>query len=155
MCDLYQGLGEQSFRDLLKAISIGKLRTFQLYERLKVRLRLNKLNTESLSKSAPRQWERIVTERDDAFATELGQAVLVCNMPVIIDVLNFLRIPHEEGFFSKDAEISSLLTEGWQQRAWDQFHTVHPPAVLAFYLNHLALEMTPNPVLFQPTLQEK
>ena len=57
LSDIYQGLGDQAFRDMLKAISLGKLRTYQLFERLKVRLRLNKLNTESLTKSSPRQWE--------------------------------------------------------------------------------------------------
>ncbi|MBI2686245.1 MAG: hypothetical protein HYX27_08010 [Acidobacteria bacterium] len=150
LCDIYEGLGDQAFRDLLKAISLGKLRTYQLFERLKVRLRLNKLNTESLAKSAPRQWERIVKERDDAFAMELGQAVLVCHMDVIVDVLDHLQIPHQEGFFEKDADISKFLTGEWQQRAWDAFSEKHPRAVLAFYLNHLAVEMTKEPVLFNP-----
>lgn len=150
LCDIYQGLGDQAFRDMLKAISLGKLRTYQLFERLKVRLRLNKLNTESLTKSSPRQWERIVTERDDAFAMELGQAVLVCHMGLIIDVLDHLQIPHQEGFFEKEADVSQFLTADWQQRAWDSFQAKHPPAVLAFYLNHLALEMTKDPVLFNP-----
>ena len=153
LCDIYQGLGDQAFRDLLKAISLGKLRTYQLFERLKVRLRLNKLNMEALAKSAPRQWERIVSERDDAFALDLAQAVLVCHMDVIIDVLNHLQIPHQEGFFEKDADVSSFLTGDWQQRAWDAFHGKHSPAVLAFYLNHLALEMTKDPVLFNPLAQ--
>lgn len=150
LCDIYQGLGDQAFRDLLKAISLGKLRTYQLFERLKVRLRLNKLNTESVAKSAPRQWERIVTERDDAFAMELAQAVLVCHMDLIIDVLDHLQIPHQEGFFEKDADVSEFLTDGWQQRAWDAFHEKHNKAVLAFYLNHLAVEMTKDPVLYNP-----
>ncbi len=150
LCDVYQGLGDQAFRDLLKAISLGKLRTFQLYERLKVRLRLNKLNMESMAKSAPRQWERIVMEKDDAFAMELSQAILVCHMDLIIDVLDHLGIPHTEGFFEKDADVSSFLTGDWQQRAWDAFLDKHPRAVLAFYLNHLSLEMTKDPVLFNP-----
>jgi len=150
LCDVYQGLGDQAFRDLLKAISLGKLRTYQLFERLKVRLRLNKLNMESMLKSAPRQWERIVTERDTAFAMELSQAVLVCHMDLIVSVLDHLQIPHQEGFFEKDADVSKFLVDDWQQRAWDAFSTTHPPAVLAFYLNHLAVEMTPEPVLFNP-----
>lgn len=150
LCDIYQGLGDQAFRDLLKAISLGKLRTYQLYERLKVRLRLNKLNTESLAKSAPRQWERIVAERDDAFAMELAQAILVCHMDLIVDVLDHLQIPHQEGFFEKDADVSQFLTDGWQQRAWDAFAEKHSKPVLAFYLNHLALEMTKDPVLYNP-----
>lgn len=153
LCDIYQGLGDQAFRDLLKAISLGKLRTYQLFERLKVRLRLNKLNMEALAKSAPRQWDRIVAERDDAFALDLAQAVLVCHMDIIIDVLNHLQIPHQEGFFEKDADVSSFLTGDWQQRAWDAFQDKHSRAVLAFYLNHLALEMTKDPVLFNPLAQ--
>jgi hypothetical protein len=150
LCDIYQGLGDQAFRDLLKAISLGKLRTYQLFERLKVRLRLNKLNMESLTKSGPRQWERITVERDDAFAMELAQAVLVCHMDVIVDVLNFLQIPHQEGFFEKDADVSPFLSGEWQSRVWEAFEEKHPKAVLAFYLNHLALEMTKDPVLFNP-----
>lgn len=150
LCDVYEGLGDQAFRDLLKAISLGKLRTFQLFERLKVRLRLNKLNMDSLAKSAPRQWERIVGERDSAFAMELGQAILVCHMDLIIGVLDFLQIPHQEGFFEKDADVSQFLTEGWQQRAWDAHQETFPRAVLAFYLNHLAIEMASEPVLFNP-----
>lgn len=153
LCDIYQGLGDQAFRDLLKAISLGKLRTYQLFERLKVRLRLNKLNMEALAKSAPRQWDRIVAERDDAFALDLAQAVLVCHMDLIIDVLNHLQIPHQEGFFEKDADVSSYLTGDWQQRSWDAFQDKHPRAVLAFYLNHLALEMTKDPALFNPLTQ--
>ncbi|MFN0101475.1 MAG: hypothetical protein ACKV2U_05225 [Bryobacteraceae bacterium] len=150
LCDIYQGLGDQAFRDLLKAISLGKLRTYQLFERLKVRLRLNKLNTESLAKSASRQWDRIVIERDDEFAMELGQAVLVCHMDLVVDVLDHLGIPHQEGFFEKDAEVSQFLTDDWQRRAWDAYRDKHPRAVLAFYLNHLAVEMTKEPVLFNP-----
>lgn len=150
LCDIYQGLGDQAFRDLLKAISLGKLRTYQLFERLKVRLRLNKLNMESMLKSAPRQWERIVTERDDAFAMELAQAILVCHMDMIVDVLNHLGIPHNEGFFEKDADVAPYLTGEWQQRSWEAFQGKHPQAVLAFYLNHLAIEMTKDPVLFNP-----
>ena len=150
LCDVYQGLGDQAFRDLLKAISLGKLKTYQLFERLKVRLRLNKLNTESLAKSAPRQFERIVIERDAAFAMELAQAVLVCHMDLIIDVLDNLGIPHQEGFFEKDADVSEFLADGWQQRAWDAFEAKHSKPVLAFYLNHLAIEMTKDPELFNP-----
>jgi len=71
-------------------------------------------------------------------------------MDLIIDVLNHLQIPHQEGFFEKDADVSAYLTGDWQQRAWDGFHDKHPKAVLAFYLNHLALEMTKDPVLFNP-----
>ena len=46
--------------------------------------------------------------------------------------------------------MSQFLTADWQQRALDAFQAKHPTAVLAFYLNHLALEMTKDPVLFNP-----
>lgn len=150
VCDIFEGLGEPAFRELLGSISLGKLRTFQLFERLKVRLRLNKLNTETLARSAPRQLERIVKERDEAFASELAQAILVCHMDLIVAVLNFLGIPHQEGFFDKDADIGQHMTDGWQQRAWDSQSTQFPPAVLKLYLNHLAVEMTKDAVLFNP-----
>lgn len=150
LCEIYQGLGEQTFRELLRSISLGKLKTYQMFERLKIRLRLTKLNSETLTKSVPRNWERIITERDEEFATELSQAILISHLELIIDVLNFLGIPHEEGFFAKDADVSAMLTEGWQQRCWDHFASDKPQAVLALYLNHLASEMTPDVPLFLP-----
>lgn len=153
LCDVYQGLGESVFRELLASISIGKLRTYQLYERMKLRFRVNKLNTESLARSAPRQLERIAVERDEAFAAEVGQTILVCHLDVVIGVLNFLEIPHQEGFFEKDAEIAKYLTGDWQQRAWDAHEKSMPKAVLVFYLNHLAAEMTPDLPLFNPLAQ--
>jgi len=39
-------------------------------------LRLKKLNSEILRKAAPRVWARIA-ERDDEFATDLAQAILI------------------------------------------------------------------------------
>ncbi|MBM3786600.1 MAG: hypothetical protein FJW30_19755 [Acidobacteria bacterium] len=132
-------------------MSLGKLRTFQLFERLKVRLRLNKLNTETLARSAPRQFERIAKERDDAFAAELAQAILVCHMDLIVAVLNHLGIPHQEGFFDKDADIGQHLTGDWQQRSWDAHSASFPKSVLALYLNHLAVEMSTGAPLFHPS----
>lgn len=150
LVDIYQGLGAATFRGLLTSISIGKLKSFQLFERMKVRLHLNKLNAETLARSAPRQWDRITVEKDDAFGTELAQAILVCHMNVIIDVLNHLNIPHEDGFFAKDADIAQYLTGDWQTRAWDAFQDKHPQPVLIFYLNHLAFEMTQDPAIYNP-----
>ncbi len=44
---IFLGLGEQSFTTLLRGISIGKLKTYQLYDRMKARLHLAKLNSET------------------------------------------------------------------------------------------------------------
>lgn len=155
LCDIYVGLGEATFRDLLKNISLGKLRTYQLFERIKLRLRVVKLNGESLLKSAPRQWARIKDERDADLAMDLSQAILVCHVDtLIVPVLNFLGVPHTEGFFEKDADVSAHLTGDWQQRVWSEFDGKLPASVLAFYLNHLAMEMTKDATLFVPAGQE-
>lgn len=155
LCDIYLGLGEATFRDLLKQISLGKLRTYQLFERMKFRLRVAKLNGESLMKSAPRQWARLAEERDGDLAMDLAQAVLVCHVDsLIVPVLDFLDVPHKEGFFEKDADIAAHLTDGWQQRVWDRFAAEMPKSVLVFYLNHLAMEMSEGAALFVPAGQE-
>ena len=56
LCDIFLGLGEETFNRTLRSISMGKLKTYQLFDRLKTRLYLNKLNSETLRKSAPRFW---------------------------------------------------------------------------------------------------
>jgi hypothetical protein len=155
LCDIYLGLGEATFRDLLKQISLGKLRTYQLFERMKFRLRVAKLNGESLMKSAPRQWARLRDESDGDLAMDLAQAILVCHVDsLIVPVLDFLGVPHKEGFFEKDADISAHLTAGWQQRVWDRYAAELPKSVLVFYLNHLAMEMSEGAALFVPAGQE-
>ena len=47
LSDVFLNLGEDRFSQLLRGISIGKLRTYQLFERLKFRFHLVKLNTET------------------------------------------------------------------------------------------------------------
>ena len=74
--EVYLGLGEEAFGQLVRGISIGKLKTYQIYEGFKVRARLQKVNTEILRKSVPRFWTRIA-EPDEDFAKDLAQAVLV------------------------------------------------------------------------------
>jgi hypothetical protein len=138
--DIFIGLGEDGFRDLLRSISIGKLKTFQLFERVKARLRTPKLNTETLRKAAPRSWQRI-QEGDSEFASELAQAILVSHLDMIVAVLNFLEIPNEDGFFAKDLDGAKYLTEGWQQRVFEHFRGQYPDTLLLFYINHLALEV--------------
>lgn len=151
--EIYQGLGEARFRDLLGQVSMGRLKTYQLYEPLKVRLHLNKLNAETLKKITPRLWERI-TGGDEEMATELAQAVLVTKLDVVMDVLDYLGVPHNEGFFDKDAKLMEHLPEGWEQKAYDAFHTKYSPALVLFYINHLAKEATDGAAaLFLPATE--
>ena len=149
LSDAFLAQGEQGFQELLRRVSIGRLRTYQLYEPLKVRTHLHKLNSETLRKAAPRLWERL-QQHDEGLAADLAQAVLVCHLDLIIAALDLLGVPHQDGFFAKDADISAHLTEGWQQRAYDALKDRFPPQVLAFYLNHLGIETGAAAELFRP-----
>ncbi len=149
VCDIFLALGESGVGELMRGISLGKIKTFQLFERLKLRLHVNKLNTETLRKIGPRVWERLQAH-DDEFATEISQAILVSHMDLIRQVLDFLAIPHEEGFFAKDIDGSKYLTEGWQQRTFDNFKGKFPDALLLFYVNHLGWELIKQERLFAP-----
>src|ERR1041384_3346502 len=149
LSDIFQKLGEDTFQQLMRGISIGKLKTYQLFDRMKARLHINKLNSESLRKTAPRVWARIA-EPDEEFASELAQAILVSHLDMIKAVLDHLEVPHEDGFFAKDADVSTYLKDGWQQRVWDQFHATYPPSALLFYINHLALEVAKAEDVFRP-----
>ena len=151
LCDIFLNLGEENFQQNLRSVSLGKLKTYQLFDRLKTRMHVNKLNSEALRKSAPRLWTR-VNEHDDEFATDLAQAILVSHMDLIKAVLDHLGVPHEEGFFAKDADVAGYLKEGWQQEAWEKFHAAFPPAPLLFYINHLAWEIAKAEAVFQPSV---
>jgi hypothetical protein len=147
--DIFLGLGEAAVSDLMRSISLGKLKTFQLFDRLKARLHVNKLNSETLRKIGPRVWERL-NGHDEEFATEISQAILVSHMDMIVAVLNFLGIPHEEGFFAKDIDGAKYLTDGWQQRTFEHFRGTYADALLLFYLNHLGWELLKEEHLFAP-----
>jgi hypothetical protein len=149
LTDVFLNLGEDQFSKLVRSISIGKLKTYQLYERFKLRTHLPKLNTENLRKASPKLWARL-QERSEEYATDLSQAVLVSHLDMIIAVLNFLGIPHEEGFFAKDVDAAPYLTEGWRERTFENFKTEFPDVVVLFYINHLALEMGKAEDLFAP-----
>ena len=84
-----------------------------------MRFHMSKLNTETLRKVTPRLWARIA-ERDEEFATDVAQTILVSHLDMIKDVLDLLGIPHEDGFFAKDLDASDKL-QGWQQRALTTF----------------------------------
>lgn len=140
LCEVYQRLGEDGFVQLVRSISMGKLKTYQLFDPLKARAHMAKLNTEHLRKAAPRLWARI-TEGDEEFAKDFAQAVLVSHLDLISAVLDSLGIPNQNGFFEKDLDASQYLTEGWAARTFEKFRGSHPDAVLLFYLNHLAWEL--------------
>jgi hypothetical protein len=146
---IFIGLGEQSFTSLLRGISIGKLKTYQLYDRMKARLHLAKLNSENVRKAEPRFWARL-GEGDEDFATDLSQAILVSYLDMIKAVLDDLGIPNQDGFFNKDIDGAKYLTDGWQQKTHDKFKEQYPAAVLLFYINHLDWEVSKAEQIFQP-----
>ena len=148
LSEIFLGLGEGAFTELLRTISIGKLKTYQLYDRMKVRLHLSKLNSEMVRKAEPKFWTRLA-EHDEEFATDLAQAILVSHLDMIKAVLDELGIPNQEGFFDKEIDGAKYLTEGWEKRLFDKFKGVYPEAVLLFYLNHLGWELMKSEQVFQ------
>ena len=149
LCDIFLRLGAENLQQNLKTISMGRLKTYQLYDRMKTRLHTAKLNSESLRKAQPRIWARI-EEHDDEYATDISQAILVSHLDMIKAVLDHLGVPHEDGFFAKDADVSEYLKEGWREAAWEKFHETFPPAALLFYINHLAWEIAKAEDVFAP-----
>jgi hypothetical protein len=147
--DVFLQLGEERLRQLVRGISIGQLRTYQLYERFKIRSHLAKLNTENLRLAIPRFWQRL-NAQDVEFATDLSQAILIAHMEMIVAVLNFLEVPNNQGFFEKDIDASKYLTEGWRSRTFERFKAEYPEALLLFYINHLGCELGKEPQAFLP-----
>ena len=107
------------------------------------------LNTETLRKAAPRLWARVM-EGDAAFGADLAQAVLVSHLDLIIAVLDFLGVPHENGFFAKDMDPKPHFTEGWEARVFEKFRATVPEVVLIFYINHLRWELLKAEELYRP-----
>ena len=68
LSEVFLALGEERLRELVRGISIGKLRTYQLYERFKIRCHLTKLNTETLRKATPRFWQRLQLQAEASSA---------------------------------------------------------------------------------------
>jgi len=150
--DIFLRLGEERFEELMRSISMGRLRTFQLFDALKTRVHLHKLNSETLRNAAPRLWTRLGEENSSDLAGDLAQAILISHLDLIKAVLDELGVPHEEGFFAKDADVSGYLKDGWQQRVWEKFHGAFPPAALLFYINHLAWEVAKAEDVFAPAV---
>ncbi len=149
--DIFLQLGQDHFDKILRSVSLGRLRTFQLFDPFKTRLHLQKLNSENLKKVTPRVWARLQEDGAKDLALDISQAVLISHMDMITTVLNDLGIPHEDGFFAKDADVSGYLTEGWQQRVWDKFKDKFPSSTLLFYINHLGWEVAKAETIFTPS----
>jgi hypothetical protein len=149
MCGVFMALGADLFKDLLRHVSMGKLKTFQIYDRFKVRARLAKLNSETLRNAHGKLWARIEAGEED-FATDLSQVILISHLNMIVDVLNFLGIPHQDGFFEKDLKPEDHLTAGWQERVYKEFEAKYPKSLLLFYINHLDWELTKAETVFVP-----
>jgi len=149
LSEIFAGQDEQTFVQLLRAISIGKLKTYQLYDRIKMRFHLAKLNSENIRKAEPRFRAR-VQEKDEEFATDLAQAILVSHLEMIKAVLDELGIPNQDGFFAKDIDGSKYFIESWQQKVYDKFKDTYPQPVLLFYINHLDWELAKAEKVFQP-----
>lgn len=138
--DVYLGMGQDAFSRLMRTISIGKLKTYQMYEGFKVRAHLSKVNTEILRKSVPKFWARLEA-RDEDFAKDLAQVILVSHLEMIVAILDFLGVPHENGFFAKDMDAKPYFTEGWEGRVYQNFREQYPEPLLIFYVNHLRWEL--------------
>jgi hypothetical protein len=149
MCGVFLALGQDVFSQLIRGISIGKLKTFQVYERFKLRAHLVKLNSEALRKAAPKFWARIESGEEE-FATDLSQVFLLSHLDMIVDVLNFLGIPNEQGFFDKDLKPEEYLTDGWQERVFNEFSSKYKREILLFYINHLDWELNKTEQVFLP-----
>jgi hypothetical protein len=150
LTDVFLALGQDAFARLMGSVSIGKLKTYQVYERFKTRCHLAKLNTETLQKAVPRLWTRLA-ERDEEFAADLAQAVLVSRLDMIAAVLDFLGVPHQDGFFAKDMDAKPYFTEGWERRVLERFRGAFPEAALVFYVNHLGWELGVSTEAFVPS----
>jgi hypothetical protein len=149
MCGVFLALGPEMFKDLLRHVSMGKLKTYQIYDRFKVRAHLAKLNSEFLRKAHPRLWARIESGEED-FATDMSQVLLISHLDMIAAVLDFLKIPHQNGFFEKDLKPEEHLTEGWQGRVYANFESTYPHSILLFYINHLDWELNKSDKVFLP-----
>ena len=138
--DVYLGLGQDTFAQLIRGISIGKLKTYQIYEGFKVRAHLQKVNTETLRKATPRFWQRIA-DRDEEFGRDMAQSILVSHLDMVGAVLDELGVPHEGGFFAKDLDAAKYFPAGWETRVIEKFDSTYPESLLLFYINHLRWEL--------------
>jgi len=147
--EVYLGMGRDAFEQLVRSVSIGKLKTYQMYEGFKVRAHLHKVNTELLRKSIPKFWARL-SEHDEDLGKDLAQAILISHLEMITAVLDFLGVPHENGFFAKGLDPKPFFTDGWEDRVSQNFRERFPDPLLAFYINHLRWELLDATELYHP-----
>ena len=147
---IFLALGEDLFGELVRRISLGRLRSYQLFDQIKARTHLVKLNNEHLRKAAPKLWARIQSGEEEDLAVDLSQAILVSHLDMIVAALDMLGIPHQDGFFAKDSDVKGYLTEGWQERVFEALKGKYPPAVVTFYINHLGVETGVCEGIFAP-----
>jgi hypothetical protein len=148
LSQVFQSLGRPALDELVRTISLGSLRAYKLFDQFKIRAHLHKLNTEHLRKATPRFWERL-EQPDEDLARELAQVILVSNITFVIQVVDFLKIPHDgTGFFQKDVSTAKYLTEGWQKRVLDEFQGRCPEALVRLYINHLLWEIDKKAEVF-------
>ena len=140
LSEIFLKLGEDDFSALARGVSMGKLRTYQMFESFRTRARLAKLNTETLRKAIPRLWARL-TEHDEEFAKDMAQVILLSHLDLIGAVLDFLGIPNNGGFFDKDIDATAHLAPGWQERVHEKFKDDFPAPALLLYINHLGWEL--------------
>jgi hypothetical protein len=101
-----------------------------------------------LRKSVPKFWERVAIDQE--FGRDLAQAVLVSHLDLIGAVLDFLGVPHENGFFAKDIDAKPYFTEGWESRVFDRFRSEFPEPLVLFYINHLRWELLGAADVYRP-----
>jgi len=141
LTEVYEAFGSDRTSRLVRSVSLGALRTYGVYEAIKVRSRLRTLNRQKLRAAAPRLWEQI-KDGDADLARDLSQAVLVSNIPLIVEVLDLLEIEHDDnGFFDKDSDYSSQLSDGWEQRVFEHCKDRFDPDLVLHYINHLGWEL--------------
>ena len=140
LAEVYVALGRNRCNRLVRTIAIGALKTYGVYEGIKIRSRLRRFNRQKLRAAAPRLWQR-VTEGDNELARELAQAVLVSNIPLVVGVLDLLEIEHDGiGFFAKDDDYTEQLSDGWEARVYERFSGQFPDDLVLLYINHLGWE---------------
>jgi hypothetical protein len=140
LAEVYVALGQERTVRLARTIAIGALKTYGVYEGIKIRSRLHKFNRQKLRAAAPKLWRRIATGDGD-LARELSQAVLVSNIPLIVEVLDLLKIEHDDnGFFAKDFDYSDHLSSDWAETVSEEFIGRYPEELVLLYINHLGWE---------------
>lgn len=138
--EVYERLGMERSDRLVRSVSIGALKTFNVYEAIKIRSQLHTLNRQKLRAASHNLWRRIV--RGDAdLARDLTQAVLVSNIAFVAAVLDHLGIEHDgNGFFAKEGDYTEQLGAGWERAVFDTFRDRYPEELVLLYINHLGWE---------------